>query len=230
MIDVKRSEVAPASLAEKKSYKSLDVLKALHRDFLGKCYLCETPVELGTFEVDHQRPRTDFAALEFAWTNLFPTCNTHRCNQRRPKPKPPAPLLDPSNGDNVERRVHQRIPEPISRVLREDAERCRFSFTAASSGDVPAENTASELDHIHNGTGSRVETQETAITLREKIRSHVFIVAEAAREFDLLPFNETERRESLKNDLRKYFSRRAPYTMLVRSYFKHRPELRELFD
>jgi hypothetical protein len=84
MIDVHRPAESPASLARGKSYKDKDVLEALHDAFLGKCYLCETEIEVGTFEVDHRKPRGDarFSHLEFTWMNLYPACKMHSCNQR----------------------------------------------------------------------------------------------------------------------------------------------------
>lgn len=46
MIDVERSALAPASLARGTSCTEQDVREALHRDFLGKCYLCERKLSL----------------------------------------------------------------------------------------------------------------------------------------------------------------------------------------
>src|SRR5690606_24339379 len=75
MIDVERPAEAPASLAGG-TYSGTDVLEALHSTFQGKCYLCESPIELGTFQVDHRKPKGDerFDDLVCAWPNLFPTC------------------------------------------------------------------------------------------------------------------------------------------------------------
>lgn len=169
MIDVNRgSEPTPRSLMEGKHYDGLDVLEALHRVFLGKCYLCETCVEVGTFSIDHQKPKHIHTAQEFAWENLFPACNTHRCNERRTKNYPDDGLLDPSNGDRVEQRLLQR-------------------FEGAPSSDLSA------------------------------VSAHV-------RAFQHTPSDD------LREQLKRLFSRRAPYTMLIRSFFAHRADLRELFD
>ncbi len=232
MIDVARPAEAPLSLSEKKSYKDRDVLEALHRAFLGKCYLCETPIMVGTFEVDHRKPKApeQFPELEFAWTNLFPTCNTHRCNQRRERRYPEGGLLDPSAEDKVEARLLQRIEGFVSGVLAKEKEALRFVFEASSSEDIAARNTARELDRIHNGKGSGEPAQYTAFALRSAIHAQVFNVAKVVCSLELLPPEAAEQRAGLREELRKLLSRRAPYTMLVRSYFRHRPELRELFD
>lgn len=50
-------------------------------------------------------------------------------------------------------------------------------------------------------------------------------------EYVALPNNDPEHcKRKLEDELRELFSRRAPYTMLVRSYFGHRPEIRALFE
>ncbi|HRI65227.1 MAG TPA: hypothetical protein PK156_13350 [Polyangium sp.] len=228
MIDVTRPSKAPESLASG-SYGGIDVIHALHAAFLGKCYLCETKIEPGTLEVDHLKPKAEgqFPELKSAWTNLFATCNTHRCNSRRTKTYPEGGLLDPSAGDGVERRLRQTLDDLISNVLNSDL-RCRFE--AVGPDDNAAHNTARELDRIHNGTGSTERAQATAKALRKAIALHVGLVASLVREYLSLTAGTSERREYLDRELRTIFSRRAPYTMLVRSYFSHRPEIRALFE
>lgn len=229
MIDVTRPDTSPASLAEKK-YNGRDVLETLHKAFLGKCYLCETRVEVGTFEVDHRKPKAEdqFPELAYEWKNLFPTCNTHRCNQRRERKYPTGGLLDPAAGDRVEARIIQRILGNPSGVLGGDAKSAQFMFQPLASDDLAAVNTAQELDRIHNGTGSTAK--DTAFALRRVISNQVVHVAKFLRELTIIPPEATGRRDEIMRKLGKLFSRRAPYTMLVRSYFAHRPELSTLLD
>lgn len=230
MIDVKRDEPAPLSLSKEQHYNQLDVLRALHKVFLGKCYLCETAVELGTFEVDHHKPKAEYSTEKFSWSNLFPTCNTHRCNNRRERSYPASGLLDPAGNEDVENRVSQQIQGDISITLREDSTTSRFSFAATSPADMAAVNTARELDRIHNGTGSSETARETSISLRDAIRRRVFDVAGRVRAFLQIDPHDVERRKTMESELRVLLSRRAPYTMLVRSYVTHRAEIRALFD
>lgn len=57
MIDVIRSQPAPASLASG-TWRTPEVLRRLYDDFLRKCYLCETPFRgPGEPEVDHRHQR-----------------------------------------------------------------------------------------------------------------------------------------------------------------------------
>jgi hypothetical protein len=77
MFKVKRSFPAPASLASRRSYSKSDVLETLNRDFLSKCYICETrdPISLN---VEHFIAHQENADLKYSWDNLFLCCA--RCN------------------------------------------------------------------------------------------------------------------------------------------------------
>ena len=228
MIDVTRPEKAPESLASGR-YDGTDVIDALHVAFLGKCYLCETALGPGTLDVDHRKPKAEgqFPELKCVWTNLFPTCKTHGCNGRRERKYPADGLLDPSAGHEVERRLNQFIFGIVSGVLNGDLD-CRFK--AVHADDLAARNTATELDRIHHGTSSSERAQLTARDLRTAIKMHIMHIAASVREFVSLPPDAHERRDVLQIELRKHFSRRAPYTMLVRSYFSARQEIRDLFE
>lgn len=229
MIDVERSKEEPTSLAAAASYAGIDVINALHASFLGKCYLCETCLEPGTLDVDHRKPKAkdEFPALEFAWTNLFPTCKQYECNGRRQRKYPEGGLLDPSANQQVEHRIRQSIVSSVSGVLRGDVI-CHFEPVHAD--DVAARNTAAELDRIHHGRGSTERAKLSARALRKNIEKQIILVGNAVREYVALPADGNRRREQLQNELRAYFSRRAPYTMVVRSYFSHRLEIRALFE
>lgn len=226
MIDVERPVEAPASLAGG-SYSGTDVLEALHATFLGKCYLCESPIELGTFQVDHRKPRSDerFTDLACAWSNLFPTCNEHEYNQRREKKYPDGGLLDP--GEGVETRIIQRLEWAASTVLRK-AGTTDFVFRAANAADAAAANTARELDRVHNATGSTAVLKASA--LRMKILAHVTAVTPHVHALVTRCPAERHTLEESAHLVEASVSRRAPYAMLVRSLFAHIAAVRSLFD
>jgi hypothetical protein len=230
VIDVERPSRAPASLAEKKSYAGWDVLEALHAAFLEKCYLCETCVSVGTFQVDHRKPKGDarFEHLEHAWENLFPVCNEFGCNQRRTQTYPEGGMLSP--GDGVERRVIQKIEGSVSPSLRKGGA-VDFVFLAADPAEIAAVNTAQELDRIHNGTGS--SAAHKAAALRLAILDHVVSVTGEIVQYLALAATPgadagiiAERRRCVQ----RLVSRRAPYAMLVRSFFVEHGAVRALFD
>jgi len=225
MIDVIRSG-EPASLAAKQSPWGDDVIDALHLDFLGKCYLCETKIVPGTFTVDHRRQRNHSPELEHSWHNLFPACNLHNCNGRREQSYPVGGLIDPAANGDVESRVQQQLSDPTMVLGNTEA---TFLFAATCAADSEAVNTARELDRIHNGTGSYKPAQRTAKALRSTILRHVGWIAEELRTLERLPTASPERDERLKN-LRKLFARDAPYFMLVRSCFATLPAAQSFLD
>lgn len=63
-------------------YKNYEVVERLWADFNNKCAYCEGPVEKGTSQVEHYRPKgsikdSDHCGywwLAHEWTNLLPTC------------------------------------------------------------------------------------------------------------------------------------------------------------
>jgi hypothetical protein len=230
MIDVQRPAEAPASLAEKKSYAGTDVLEALYVTFLGKCYLCETCVVVGTLQVDHRKAKGDerFAHLEHAWENLFPVCGEFGCNQRRAKMYPEGGMLSP--GDGVEHRVIQRLDGAVSPSLRK-AGVTAFVFHPADPADVAATNTAAELDRIHNATGSSALAKADA--LQRAILDHVVSVTQEVFVYLALsdsPGADPAKLQQQRSRVQRYVSRRAPYAMLVRSVFARHDAVRALFD
>lgn len=77
MFKVIRNEDAPASLANRRSYREQDVLDALSRVFHKKCYICETkePIDIN---VEHFEPHLGDIDKKFNWENLYFSCG--RCN------------------------------------------------------------------------------------------------------------------------------------------------------
>lgn len=225
MIDVQRPAAAPSSLARKTSYRGHDVLDALHSTFRGKCYLCETPVKLRCFEVDHRMPQGDprFAHLKHDWGNLFPTCRVNCCNQRRRR-YPDGGLLSP--GEDVERRVAQEIEPTLSTCLATTGMTVCV-FRPIDATDVPAANTAAELDGIHNSS-----SDPYAAGLRNAILQHLSSLAAGMWELERLSRDPTVLPADLARQklwVQGWVSSDAPFTMLVRSYFARLPAVRALF-
>jgi hypothetical protein len=229
MIDVERPREAPPSLAAAKRYDGEDVLDALHVTFLGKCYLCETEVEVGTFEVDHRKPQGEprFSHLAHAWENLYPACKQHGCNQRRGR-HPEGDLVDPGQG--VERRVAQRILGSVSPCLGKAAN-AGLVFGATDPADTAAESTAAELDRIHNAGDSR--RPQASRALRMRIQEHLIGILPGILDYVRLATHPAPDRDDLESRRRwvsERVSRRAPYCMLVRSYLERIEPVRSLFD
>ncbi len=162
MIDVTRSDLAPESLARRQSWNDDDVLLRLHADFHGKCYLCESKVQLRNLQVDHRLPRHTHPELSHDWSDLCPTCGL--CNQRRPRYAEPPALLDPCAGEEVRTRLVQRLCLSSSEH--------RFRFSARDVDDLAATATAAELLTLHSpphNAAKRAKAKE----LRDEIqRAH----------------------------------------------------------
>lgn len=230
MIDIVRSQPGPEFLRTSKSKGRdrcghEDVIRTLHTDFLAKCYLCERPLPQSLIRVDHRKHWNDFEDLRFEWTNLFPACD--HCNGRRPNTYPEQGLLDPGAGHQLESRLHQRVlPGPTGEA---------YEFSATQPDDKAAQNTADELARVHALSGSTFRARKGAAELRSAIldryRLDVEPCARNVRRLrrlrakgEAIPQGELEASE---RKFRRLTSRRAPFTMLVRSLFG---DLHDLFD
>jgi len=205
VINTTRSADPPASLAACKQYSGSDVIEALLRDFRGKCYLCESPISSRDHSVDHRRSQALFPELKFTWTNLFPACRD--CNERRPKPREryqSERLLDPTC-DDVEARLLQtlRYDDPQKTELP--------CFVAQDPADVYAMATAYELNYLHNSGSVK------AAELRDAIRQRVDEVLERLLDFQHHGLDTRGPvRAAWEEPLRADFSRRSPFTALLR--------------
>jgi hypothetical protein len=218
MIDVERSPVPPQSLAAKSKWDGLDVRRALERDFHGKCYLCERLVSIGEAEVDHRVPRSVWDDGKFEWRNLFPACRY--CNMRRPAYHVDG-LISP--GEDVETRISQRAR------TSEDGVSVECEFRPRRLGDLPAMRTAEELRHIHAiGSATTDRASAAARELLDKVHDHYFHVL-YPQEIRVLRGRQRDEVDSTAEaELRRLLSRRAPFTMLMRSLVH--PSLSDLFD
>ena len=221
MIDAERPS-EPMSLAAKRSYNDRDVLEALAAMFHAKCYLCECRLTPGLTEVDHRRPQGTFPEGKFAWNNLFPACE--RCNKRRKKSIPPTGLASP--GDEVEKRLRQKA-NPVMPDLE-----LRCVFEAVNDKDIQAEDTATELHRLHDPNSS--STYRANLRTKEILSeiADYFLEKVAPLQYKLLNLQQQERAffglSELEQEFRRVVSRKAPYTMLIRSLVNSR--LHSMFD
>ncbi|ERK99715.1 hypothetical protein O999_10855 [Pseudomonas putida LF54] len=76
MFKVERPHDAP-ECNERTGYNTPEIVKALEKMFLGKCYLCEQDA-LSDPEIEHFQPHEGNTKLKFDWNNLYYACS--RCN------------------------------------------------------------------------------------------------------------------------------------------------------
>lgn len=157
MIQLKRSQPAPSSLADRTKYNKLDVLERLEKDCHNKCYLCEelAPKDI---QIEHHQPHKNNLDLKFDWNNLFLAC--YHCNNVKGIR---SPLLNPCEpADQVEKVLkysYQVFPnQPVIKVSTSDA-------------NEKASLTAALLNDIHNGTTN--QKQWGARNLCKAIRNQI---------------------------------------------------------
>ena len=170
-------------------------------------------------EIEHRRPRAQWLEGKFHWPNLFPACGY--CNRRRSKTYPAVGLLSP--GDGVERRLAQEA------MVDHTGTTLVCQFAAVDPQDARAEATAQELRQLHSSEhASTARARYASLDLLDAIHDHFL------REVHPLELRARRARKRDQPDdvaesaLRRVLSRRAPFTMLMRSLVH--PALADLFD
>jgi hypothetical protein len=184
------------------AYRKSDLLDKFETDFMCKCYLTEEKFSNGAaLEVDHFIPKGEAPHLLYDWENLFPIASL--ANRMRPKRIPPGGYLNPCD-------VAHDVENAILYIF--DPSEDHIGFEASDRENLAAVNTAELLDRLHNGKG---ETERSTRELRAAIRKQYLKITDhfAAHE---RPVNDQERRIA-GNLLKKYFSRSAAFTMLMRN-------------
>lgn len=135
MIQQRKSPIAPASLAGRKTWNGKDVQEALYADQDGKCYLCENFPSVN-YQIDHLRSRKNYPEKTYDWANLFLCCSY--CNGRK------------SDGFDD---IVSPCDVPCEEIFDIDLKpNCKIVEISVRQPDVPgAERTRELLDRLHNG-------------------------------------------------------------------------------
>ena len=195
-------------------WRTAGVVDTLHRDFRGKCYLCEVRIEPASFHIDHLELRHEEPDAAMSWANLFPACVD--CNESRPKRSPDGGWLDPTE-DDVEVALDQRL---IGHAYQP-------AFEAVDPDDRAATNTATFLHRRHNAEAVK------SLVLRDRIKRRVAYLFERFAELRRLEDEgrvDSVRWREVRAVLRSLVSRSAEFTALVRSRASDFPRLEGLFD
>lgn len=193
-------ETVPFPPAKPGSYRTSDLLDAFEDQFFSKCYLTEQQFRDGAeLEVDHFIPRSENETLLYDWQNLFPI--SPLANRMRPKKTPEGGYLNPCT-DDVESEI-RHLFVPLLDI---------FSFEARNPSNSAARNTASLLQHLHNGSA---KTQRSVRGLQKAIKDRYVEIGELYVIY-CNPVNEDEYWQAAAK-LRKFFSRESAFTMLMRN-------------
>ncbi|WP_046246244.1 HNH endonuclease family protein [Hymenobacter terrenus] len=188
-------------------YRSSDLLTAFDEHFYAKCYLTEQKFASSwEMDVDHFVPFADDPSRVFDWNNLLPIA--HKANLLRDKRLPAGGLLDPCSAS-------EDVENDILYTLVEQGE--KPGFTAKDPANQKAVNTAALLDKVHNGTGSTGSEASTR-ELRKLIERRYKKLRQVWGEYNLARAeNDAQDIAQAEAELRVLLSRRASFTMLMRS-------------
>lgn len=139
MIRVLKSEFVPNSLETTSQYNGEDVVKQLHIDQNGKCYLCER--HSGTdYQVEHRLSQAHFSQDRLNWDNLLLGCSY--CNKKKS-----------NNYDNIVNPTHVNVEEVISQRINYETKMAVFDRVDNMSLYKTIDETIELLGRIYNGTG-----------------------------------------------------------------------------
>lgn len=188
------------------SYRSSDLLAAFDTYFHAKCYLTEQKfASAWEMDVDHFEPANENPGRVYDWTNLFPAA--HKANMMRPRKLPPGGLLDPCV-DNVETDIIYTLA-----VMGEEP-----GFTARDASNQQAVNTAQLLIDLHNGRAGDPDSHQNTVELRRLIERQYKKVLHAWGHYKAaVGEDDPQDIAQAEAELRALLSRRASFTMLMRS-------------
>jgi hypothetical protein len=188
------------------SYRSSDLLEAFDTHFYAKCWLTEQRFNSALeMDVDHFEPANQNPARVYDWTNLFPAA--HKANMMRPRSLPTGGLLDPCVDD---------VETEIIYTLGVDGE--EPGFKARSTANQRAANTAQLLNDVHNGKANDADSHKNTAELRRLIERRYKKVLHAWGRYNhVLVRGDVQDIAEAETELRALLSRRASFTMLMRS-------------
>jgi len=189
------------------SYRNSDVLEEFDKCFFSKCYLTEEKFATAyIMDIDHFVPKSEAPEKRYEWTNLFPA--EHNANMARPRKMPGGGYLNPCEpSEDVEKAIFYDVG-----VFGNQPK-----FAAVNGDDVKAKNTAELLDKIHNGEKGK-PSQEKTKHLRVNVKKRFDEIAMTIIKWQsakLLTDSQSE--FNLSNQLKSLLSRKASFTMLMRS-------------
>lgn len=187
-------------------YRNSDLLDAFDTHFHAKCYLTEQKfANSWEMDVDHFAPVNQNPALAFDWHNLFPAA--HKANMLRPKTLPPGGLLNPCVDD-----VETEILYALGALGEAPA------FAAKDTANLRAVNTAQLLNDLHNGkSGDHASHKNTAELRRLVERKYKELLLAWGTYNDAKTTGDEDDMFQAETELRTLLSRRASFTMLLRS-------------
>ncbi|MFK7949339.1 MAG: hypothetical protein AB8G11_17235 [Saprospiraceae bacterium] len=228
MINITRSKIVPQSLKQPKiqqylddladyeegvltekpkppiSYRNSDILEEFDKSFYSKCYLTEQKfINSYIMDIEHFVSKLEDETLRYEWTNLFPA--EHNANMAKPRKTPKGGYLNPcDSNDDVESEIIYNVGFNGNKP----------SFSPLNPKNIKAVNTIMLLDKIHNGEkgkNSELKTAHLRFLIKKQFEEITNLIA------DLRKTTDEDQKLIQKNKLRLLLSRKASFTMLMRS-------------
>ncbi|OJW75669.1 hypothetical protein [Spirosoma sp. 48-14] len=201
------------------SYRNTDLFEAFDDCFFKKCYLTEEAFFTSwAMDVEHFVPQNEKPELKYIWSNLYPA--SHDANMMKPRNTPDGGYLNPC--------------EPIDDVENDllyffDYENDAVHFEAVDPSNKKATNTAKLLQKLHNGDSE--ETHRKTAELRNAIHKRFIRILELIIEWrQAREVSERHAEFEAARKLKALLSRKASFTMLMRSIKAVRDLPSEFFD
>ena len=188
------------------AYRNADLFEAFDDCFLKKCYLTEQAFfSSWSMDVEHFIPQIERPDLKYEWTNLYPA--SHDANIMKPRNTPAGGYLNPCEpNDDVESDILYFL----------DYENDAVHFKAADSTKMKAVNTALLLQKLYNG--DTPETRRKTVELRNAIHKRYVKILELIDDWrESREANNVQIMFETERKLKFYLSRRASFTMIMRS-------------
>ncbi len=189
------------------AYRNSDVLEEFDKCFFSKCYLTEEKFATAyIMDIDHFIPKSEVPEKRYEWTNLFPA--EHNANMVRPRKMPDGGYLNPCEpSDDVEKEILYDVGIYGNHL----------KFAAKDTSNLKAKNTAELLEKIHNGEEGKPSKEKTK-HLRTIIKKRFDEIAMTIIKWQSSKLHkDTQSEFNLSNQLKSLLSRRASFTMLMRS-------------
>ena len=217
MIHLPKSQPAPSSLALKQSYREVDVLERLRKDFKNKCYICEEN-EITTLNVEHFIPHRNNIDLKFDWNNLFFACG--HCNNTKLAKSDYDNILNCTNPKDDPENLIEYEMKPFPK------EKVNLKSVQGFESDKRVVNTIKLLDSIYNGTTSLKMIESS--NLRNKLLREIMDFQKYLLEYyqDITD----EDRDICKKKIQTHLKSNSAFTAFKRWIIKNNSELKKDFS
>jgi hypothetical protein len=157
-------------------------------------------------DIDHFIPKNENPSLTYEWTNLFPA--QHDANIARPRKMPLGGYLNPCEPSHD-------VEKSILYSIGAFGNQANFK---AGNDDLKTKKTVKLLDIIHNGRNTNPDSKEKAKHLKGKIKvRHDEIVKLITISQSAKIEKDSQKEMNAEAELKLLLSRRASFTMLMRS-------------